>query len=146
MPVALPSSTDEFQTQTMLSKSLQLSKGSDGHILMIPSLKDSKRREHLLTATGHIINHGDDRLETQPPPQHVNKGGKCSSTVGNRCSQNVDSRWFDSCWGEFLTKKCQSGYLNSDPYVQESCHHIVRGPCFPHRARPLKELVLSGTG
>ena len=33
-----------------------------------------KQHEPLLTTTGHIINHGDDRLETQPTPQqHVDK-------------------------------------------------------------------------
>ena len=42
MPMALPSSTDAFQTQTMLTKSVVLSKGSDGHVLTMPSLKDSK--------------------------------------------------------------------------------------------------------
>ena len=36
----------------------------------MPSLKDSKKHEPLLTTTCHIINLGDDRLETQqtPPP------------------------------------------------------------------------------
>ena len=42
MPMALPSSTNTFQTQTMLSRSLVLSKGSDGHVLMMSCLKDSK--------------------------------------------------------------------------------------------------------
>ena len=42
VPMPLPFSTDAFQTQTMLSRSLQLSNGSDGHLLMMPSLKDSK--------------------------------------------------------------------------------------------------------
>ena len=34
-----------------------------------------KKHEPLLTTTSHVINHGDDRLETQPPPlpQHVDK-------------------------------------------------------------------------
>ena len=51
-----------------------LSNDSDEHILMMPSLKNSKKHEPLLTRTGHIINHGDDRLETQPTPQqHVDK-------------------------------------------------------------------------
>ena len=42
VPMALPSSTDAFQTQTMFSKSLVLSNGSDRHILMMPSLNDSR--------------------------------------------------------------------------------------------------------
>ena len=58
----------------MLTKSLVLSNGSDGHILMMPSLKYSKKHEPLLTTTGHTINLGDEWLETQPtPPQHVDK-------------------------------------------------------------------------
>ena len=75
VPMELLSSTDTFQIQTMLTKSSRLSNSFNGHILMMPSLKDSKRLEHLLTATGYIINPGDDRLETQPtpPPQHMDK-------------------------------------------------------------------------
>ena len=42
VPMVLPSSTNTFQTQTMLSRSLVLSKGSDGHVLMMSCLKDSK--------------------------------------------------------------------------------------------------------
>ena len=75
VPMPLPFSTDASRAQTMPNKSLQLSNGSDGHILMMPSLKDSKRFEPLLTTTGHIINLGDDRLDIQPTssPQHVDK-------------------------------------------------------------------------
>ena len=36
-------------------------------------LQELKKHEHLLATTGHIINLGDYRLETQPPPQHVDK-------------------------------------------------------------------------
>ena len=68
VPMAPPFSTDASRAQTMLSKSLQLSNGSDGHILMMPCPKDSRRHEPLLTTTGHIIKLGDDRLETQPTP------------------------------------------------------------------------------
>ena len=36
--------------------------------------QELKKHEPLLTTTGHIINLGDDRLETQPSPsQHVDK-------------------------------------------------------------------------
>ena len=74
VPMALPFSTDASRAQTMHSRSLQLSNGSDGHILMMPCLKDSKRHEPLLTTTRHIINLGDYRLDTQPTPPHMDKG------------------------------------------------------------------------
>ena len=49
-----------------------------------------KKHEPLLTTTGHIINHGDGWLVTQPtpPPQHVYKvlndalDGETPTTVG----------------------------------------------------------------
>ena len=42
VPMAPPFSTDASRAQTTLSRSLQPSNGSDGHILMMPSLKDSR--------------------------------------------------------------------------------------------------------
>ena len=63
-----------------------------------------KEHEPLLMTTGHIINHGDDRLETQPspPPQHVDKVLNNSHLMmkhppwlvdGNKwCDNKVDTR------------------------------------------------------
>ena len=42
VPMALPFSTDASRAPIMLNRSLQLSNGSDGHILTMPSLKDSR--------------------------------------------------------------------------------------------------------
>ena len=42
VPMALSSFKNAFQTQTMLSRSSQLSNGSDWHTLMMPCQKDSK--------------------------------------------------------------------------------------------------------
>ena len=69
--MALHSSTNTFHAQTMLSKSLVPSNGSDGHA--IPH--GLEKFESLLRTTGHIITWGDDKLESQPapPPQHVDK-------------------------------------------------------------------------
>ena len=72
VPMALPfSTTNAFSTQTTLTKSLVLSNSSYGHILIMPSLKDSKS----MSLFSHKqANFGDDRLETQPTlPLHIDK-------------------------------------------------------------------------
>ena len=70
----LPSSTDAFQTQTILTKSLVLSNGSDGRILLMPCHKDTKSMS-LFSQQQATSSLGDGRLETQqtPTPQHMDK-------------------------------------------------------------------------
>ena len=45
VPMPLLFSTNASHAQTILSRSLHLSDGSDGHTLMMPSLKDSKKHD-----------------------------------------------------------------------------------------------------
>ena len=68
VPMALPSSTNTFQTQTMLSRSFAAFKRLRWAYPDDSMPQRLKKHEPLLTRRGHNINLGDNRLETQPTP------------------------------------------------------------------------------
>ena len=78
VPMPLPSSTNAFQTQTMLSRLLVLSNGSDGHTLTMPSLKDSRgsRDSSQEQATSSIL----VMTGLRHNQRHHNMWTRCSTT------------------------------------------------------------------